>query len=104
MSRDTLPPSSNNPLGEPRADFILQAAIDTMRQRATDRDIEQERTMRTIVEMFNTMTGHKLSETDGWQFMLILKLVRSRNGGFNVDDYLDMAAYAGLAGESHAHE
>lgn len=99
---DQLKPTSNNPLGEPRADFILDQAIDTMRQRAADRDVEQERTMAKIVQIFNIMTGHTLSEVEGWKFMVVLKMVRAETGGFRADDYVDMAAYIGLTGEAHA--
>jgi hypothetical protein len=32
-------------------------------------------------------------------FLVVLKIVRSRNGKYNRDDYVDLAAYAGLLGE-----
>lgn len=84
------------------APSILTTAEDTLKQRGKERDVEQERSMKRIVETFNTLTGHKLSETEGWGFMVILKLVRSQNGGFKLDDYVDMSAYAALMGESHS--
>ncbi|MEQ8511538.1 MAG: DUF6378 domain-containing protein [Algiphilus sp.] len=82
---------------------ILQAGIRAMQDRAATRDSESERSMRRAVDGFNALTGHQLTERDGWQFMEILKIARSRNGGHNPDDYVDGAAYAALAGEA-AHE
>lgn len=101
---DHVSPTARNPLGEPRADYILEEAVTTMRQRAADRDVEQERTMGAIVKTFNAMTGHNLSEVEGWQFMVILKMVRARSGSFNADDFVDMAAYVGLSGEAAAKQ
>ena len=46
------------------------------------------------------MTGLSLTEEEGWIFMVFLKLARSQQGEFKLDDYVDMAAYAALAGES----
>lgn len=31
--------------------------------------------------------------------MALLKMARAQNGGFNIDDYVDLAGYAGIAGE-----
>ena len=49
----------------------------------------------------NALTGHNLSETEGWKFMVCLKLARAAHARFNCDDYLDGAAYMALACESH---
>jgi hypothetical protein len=49
---------------------------------------------------FNALTGHELSERDGWLFMVMLKAARATAGGHNPDDYEDGAAYFALAGES----
>jgi len=47
------------------------------------------------------MTGHRLSEHDGWLFMVALKAARAATPGgrHNADDYVDMRAYAALTGE-----
>ncbi len=80
---------------------ILQEATECLTDRAIERDREGgERSMRAAVEAFNALTGHKLTEVDGWSFMLVLKLARSQGGCFKLDDYIDMAAYAALAGEA----
>jgi hypothetical protein len=79
---------------------FLQDATKQLANRATLRDQpEGERSMAAIVRSFNALTGHTLTEAEGWEFMLLLKMVRGRQGKFNADDYTDMAAYASLLGE-----
>lgn len=85
------------------ASDILQQAKDCLVNRASERDKEQERSMKSCVEAFNALTGKSLTEGDGWIFMTVLKLARSQGGSFKLDDYVDMAAYAALAGESGAN-
>lgn len=83
---------------------ILQQAKDCLVNRASERDKEQERSMKSCVEAFNALTGKSLTETEGWIFMTVLKLARSQGGCYKADDYIDMAAYAALAGEAGAKE
>lgn len=84
---------------------ILQEATECLTARAVERDREGgERSMKAAVTAFNSLTGHTLSEVDGWNFMLVLKLARSYGGCFKLDDYVDAAAYAALAGEAGAKE
>lgn len=78
---------------------LLQKARETMLERSTERDTEKERAMAKTVAMFNASFGTKMSEYEGWMFMLFLKMARAHGGSFREDDYLDMAAYAALAGE-----
>jgi hypothetical protein len=54
------------------------------------------------VAAFNGLVGGdaRLSETEGWLFMVCLKMARATAGKLNVDDYVDGAGYMGLAGES----
>ena len=76
-----------------------------MKDRASQRDAEDgERSMKRCVEAFNALEGTTLTETQGWKFMVMLKMARSVSGDFTADDYEDMAAYAGLAGESASME
>lgn len=81
---------------------ILEQAADTMRERAAQRDKpEGERSMASTVAAFNALTGHNLSERDGWFFMVTLKMARAcATPTGREDDYIDIAAYGGLAGES----
>jgi len=79
---------------------ILKIAHDNIAQRGADRDKGQERSMLAAVTAFNAIFKKDLSETEGWCFMVILKLARASGGAFQIDDYVDAASYAGLAGES----
>lgn len=86
------------------AHTFLEKGVQHMKDRAAQRDsAEGERSMAACVNAFNAMFGKDLTETQGWQFMVLLKMARSRNK-FNPDDYEDGAAYTGLAGEAHSHE
>ena len=80
---------------------LLQEAAVLIGQRGASRDGSgNERSMARTVSTFNTMTGHNLTEEDGWLFMRYLKDARSRNGEFNRDDYEDGIAYAALQAEA----
>ena len=61
-----------------------------------------ERSMASTVEAFNALTGHTLTEEQGWKFMACLKLARSEQGDYRADNFVDGAAYFGLAGEAAA--
>lgn len=80
---------------------FLEASIKEMRDRAAQRDNHSngERSMAATVKAFNALTGHNLTEENGWEFMILLKLVRGRQGDFRMDDYTDAAAYSALLGE-----
>lgn len=80
---------------------LLISAADCIGDRATQRDQpDGERSMARTIAAFNALTGHRLTEIDGWQFMELLKIARSRGGNHRADDYIDGAAYAALAGEA----
>lgn len=84
---------------------FLEKGVGHMKDRASQRDAEDgERSMKRCVEAFNALEGTNLTETQGWKFMVMLKMARSVSGDFTADDYEDMAAYAGLAGESASME
>ena len=79
---------------------ILGMAYETMQERATSYDApDGERSMAAIVSMFNSLTGHQITEAQGWKFMVLLKLVRSEQGQDKLDNYVDACAYVALAGE-----
>ena len=91
-----------SPIG---ADEILQVATEAIVQRGVMYDStgqQQERSMGKVVAMFNAMTGHELTNEQGWKFMCLLKLARSEQGEFSLDSFIDLAAYAALAGEEAA--
>ena len=83
-------------------------AVDTLRKaaqliedRAAQRDRPGgEKSMLATVTAFNAIHGTSLSETQGWHFMELLKMVRSAYGVYVPDDYEDKVAYAALAAES----
>lgn len=85
---------------------ILKKASEALANRAVERDHEEgtERSMVRITALFNAYSGRDLTETEGWIFAMCLKMGRSANGNFREDDFVDMAAYAALAGESAAKE
>ena len=85
-------------------DYMEQAA-EQMEDRAASRDQEDgERSMARAVVAFNAIYGHALSETEGWQFMSLLKKSRGAGGCYREDDYVDDIAYAALAAESAGKE
>ena len=80
---------------------FLERGVSHMRDRAVQRDSEAgERSMARCVAAFNAQEGTNLTEAQGWRFMIQLKYARAVNGVFVADDYEDLAAYAGLAGEA----
>ena len=82
---------------------FLERGAQHMRDRAAQRDKpDGERSMARAVAAFNAQEGTNLTEEQGWRFMVQLKYSRACAGVFVSDDYEDMAAYAGLAGESAA--
>ena len=84
---------------------ILQAAAGHMQDRAATYDKpEGERSMGATVEAFKAVTGHCLTEEQGWLFMALLKAVRSQQGAHRADSYEDGAAYFALAGEAAARD
>ena len=85
---------------------ILQDAIDAMSERGKSYDTDGkgvERSMDKVVAMFNTLTGHTLTTEQGWDFMILLKLVRASQG-YKHDNYIDGSAYFGLAGEAASED
>ena len=92
-----------DPVATPRiaAHEFLERGVSHMRGRVVQRDSEAgERSMARAVAAFNAQEGTNLTEAQGWRFMIQLKYARAVNGVFVADDYDDMAAYAGLAGEA----
>lgn len=88
-----------------KATDILNAAGAEMAARATTYDApEGERSIYKTVDAFNVITGHVLTAEHGWLFMELLKMVRSQQGDYRADNYVDSVAYAALRGETAAGE
>lgn len=82
------------------ADKLLSDAAKTLLQRGTDYDSQKgERSMAHTVTIYNTITGNKMSEREGWIFMLALKQARMMQGKPKEDTYIDLSTYAALLGE-----
>jgi hypothetical protein len=74
-----------------------------MRDRASTYDKPGgERSMAKTIALFNTLVDTDLTEKDGWMFMALLKMVRSQQGDFRIDNYEDGCAYFALAAEAGA--
>jgi hypothetical protein len=87
-----------------KAPDILRAGVTAIGERAVERDQpDGERTAERAARIFNAITLRQgaavLTALDGWLFMCSLKLARAQQGAFKLDDYVDLAAYAALAGE-----
>lgn len=78
----------------------LRTAAQAIEDRAPLRDSDGNRSMQCTVDVFSALTGHDLSEEEGWLFMVCVKLARSRGSQHHADDYTDGAAYVALAGEA----
>jgi hypothetical protein len=88
----------------PLAPALLREAADLIDARAAERDVDAERSMGRTIAAFNTLTGHTLTETNGWLLLAILKLARATVGKFQPDDLKDCAAYVALALECQLQE
>ena len=83
-----------------KADQILSKAAGHLADRAVTYDKpEGERSMGRTVELFNLFYDMNLTEDQGWRFMVFLKMVRSTQGNFKLDNFEDSTAYEALAGE-----
>lgn len=86
---------------EPIPVAVLKAGLKHMEDRASTYDSPGgERSMKATVEAFNAISGHELTEEEGWMFMILLKLVRSQQGNFKSDNFEDASAYCGLMAEA----
>lgn len=103
--RTKLKAVAKTPTKLPTAPDFLRAGLTHMNDRASTYDKpEGERSMGRTVAAFNIITGHQLTEEQGWLLMGLLKMVRSQQGDFKADHYEDEAAYSALRGESAARD
>ncbi|RLA60168.1 MAG: hypothetical protein DRQ89_13180 [Epsilonproteobacteria bacterium] len=80
---------------------ILEQAITEIGGRAALYDQpDGEESMPKVIRMFNTLYGRDLTVEEGWMMMVLLKAVRSANGDYKRDNYVDLAAYAAFAGKA----
>lgn len=84
---------------------ILDQAATEVGGRATLYDQpDGEESMPKVIRLFNDLYGTNLNPEQGWMFMVLLKSVRSSNGEFKLDNYVDLAAYAAFAGKAARDE
>jgi hypothetical protein len=87
------------------AKTFLERASEEMQDRAHTYDSPQgERSMGATVRAFDAVSGVSMTEEQGWLFMALLKAVRSQQGAYRDDSYVDGAAYFALAGEAAQDE
>lgn len=85
----------------------LDEAKAIQEKRATEYDPngKVERSMEAIVKAFNALFNKDLTETQGWQFMVLLKMKRQDGSPVHHEDSaLDEVSYASLAAESSSRE
>lgn len=86
------------------APAILQSALDALSQRAAIRDQPGgERSAARAAAILSAWKGREYSEDDVWSVLLAVKLARSEQGAFHLDDYIDLCGYAALLAEHRAH-
>lgn len=85
--------------------FLEIAALHMAERGKTYDQPSGERSMEKTTQAFNTITGHHLSEADGWLFMQILKDVRQwQQPAFHRDSAEDCIAYAALKAEALSND
>jgi hypothetical protein len=89
-----------------QAPWFLERAKLLMVERGKQYDQPQgERSMRKAVGAFNCITGHKLSESEGWLLLQLLKDARQwQSPAFHADSAEDCIAYSALKAEALARE
>lgn len=79
---------------------ILSEVQATLGQRGKDRDVEQERSIAAIREVYYAISGKQTIDTDadGWMWMMAVKLGRMRIK-IRKDDLIDLIGYSTLYAE-----
>ena len=95
------PVSTSRPIAQPISVYgIIRQQEAIIRERGAERDRDTERSMASCVSGFNAIYGKDLTEEQGWAFMVILKMARTRTGAFREDNYVDGANYFAFMGEA----
>lgn len=84
---------------------FLERAMKLQEERGKEYDAEQnqERSMGKTVVAFNAITGHNLSESEGWLLLQLLKDTRQwAKKSYHADSAEDCVAYAALKAEALA--
>ena len=91
-----------SPVPDPMAAELLGRAARHMHDRAATYDKpEGERSMGRTVQAFNAITGHNVTESEGWLLMALLKSVRGfTRETYHADSFEDLIAYTALCAEA----
>ncbi len=55
--------------------------------------------LQNIADLWSAYLGATVAAHDAALMLVLLKVARTKTGTYNVDDYVDVAGYAGCAGE-----
>ena len=87
------------------ASDCLKSAAGHLQDRASTYDSPNgERSMARTIGTFYALTDVFMTEEQGWMFMALLKMVRSQQGDFKLDNYEDGASYFALAAEAASED
>lgn len=102
LPSEVITPPAEQTVPEPKAAELLGRAARHMHDRASIYDKpEGERSMGKAVEAFNAISGKQLTESEGWMFMAVLKMVRGfTREQYHADSFEDWIAYAALCAEA----
>lgn len=83
----------------------LEKVMKIVKSRGDERDLPGgERSMERAVRIYNSITDSTMRTSDGWRFMMCLKLSRMMAGTYKEDDYDDLIGYAALLAEEATAE
>ena len=84
-----------------KAEDLLKEAYDTLVERGKlhDKAGEQERSLGKVAEMMSILKGREFTAEDIGLVQICVKLVRSQQGNYHHDNFVDLAGYAALTGE-----
>lgn len=86
-------------------ELLREAAADIHKKAGLSAGQTGDKLMVRAINSFNAMTGHNLSEREGYVFMSLLKMAKTQVAEDNAEeaaqaDYISTAAYVALAGEA----
>lgn len=97
------PLSTRTETCETAEDFLAKAAMHLQSRGQTYDQPSGERSMERTVIAFNAITGHDISECEGWLLLQLLKDVRQwSTPDYHQDSAEDCIAYAALKAEALA--
>lgn len=80
---------------------FLQSALDSLKNNARLRDAPKgERSAPRAAAILAAWTGERWTPDDVWRVLLAVKMAREIQGEYHADDYVDIAGYSSLLGES----